>query len=416
MKSPIELQGDANLTLVVDGTFTVTGGKGVASTPITSNTGSFSAEGSGRAAVGKGGYAGIAVPVGTTLTLRGTGIVNAYGGDASKSSASTIGGNFGAAGGGGAGAGIGGNGGNGGLGSANSVSAVLGDGFNGEAGGNAGTVYIYEALRVNAYGGGGAAGGGYFGSSPGGGGGYPGAGIGGGGAGGGGANHGAGGGGFSGGAGESQGTVGTNGYNGTDSSHGNGGSYFQGASVLYTAYITNGTGGLYPKIGGIGMRYGTGYYAANKAGDGGQGGAGGTVYKSNRAAVVAMNGSMITTKQRQWGQSETPIYLQMGWKPSTVQGSNITKIDSATWTGMRNQLSGLTKSVEPFTYGGKAITGVGSGAGATETSNGSYAEYGLCFSVRKKYVLPPRQKVTVGSSTYFFCSVWRVSSSRATPT
>ncbi|MCI8336283.1 MAG: hypothetical protein HFI72_03905 [Peptococcaceae bacterium] len=373
--SPISVQSGGSLTIVTakNSVLNVYGSRGVDSTAITSNTGAFAAEGSGRAAVGTGGYPGIYVPTNATLTLRGDGgQINAYGGDASKSTTSTVGGNFGASGGGGAGAGIGGNGGNGGQGAANSVGATLGDGFNGAAGGNAGTIYILDTIRVTAYGGGAAAGGGYFGSSPGGGGGYPAAGVGGGGAGGGGANHGAGGGGFSGGAGEPQGTVGANGYNGADSGHGNGGSYFQGATVLTSDYVTKGTVGLYPKIGGTGMKYGTGYYAANKAGDGGQGGGGGKVYVGNRASLVAMNGSMITTSRGQWGKSETPIYLQMGYKPTTVQGSNITKINTATWTGMRSQLSGLTKSVEPFTNEGKEITGIGSGAGATESSNGTF--------------------------------------------
>ena len=66
----IELQGDANLTLVVDGTFTVTGGK--------AGDGTYGQ----RAKPGAGGYAGIYVPVGTELTIRGGGSVYAYGGNA----------------------------------------------------------------------------------------------------------------------------------------------------------------------------------------------------------------------------------------------------------------------------------------------------------------------------------------------
>ena len=128
---------------------------------------------------GKGGYAGIHVPEGAVLNLKGTGTITAIGGNSGNGGTTNEESDV-VAGGGGAGAGIGGNGGNGGAGKSNR-------GNSGGSGEKCGEVKIYNSLRVYAYGGAGGSGGadgiksnGAQITGTGGGGGYPAAGIGGG--------------------------------------------------------------------------------------------------------------------------------------------------------------------------------------------------------------------------------------------
>ncbi len=367
MKSPIELQGDANLTLVVDGTFTVTGGKaGDGPDAQASYLG------------GAAGRAGISVPNGTTLVLRGSGTLNAYGGDAGRGGNGGARNGYadnGAPGGGGAGAGIGGNGGSGGNGGyrlkgENYASDAKTNGTQGGTGVSAGNIYLYEAIRVNAFGGAGGAGGWDDVSCPGGGGGYPGAGIGGGGAGGAGGSHGPGGGGFSGGGGDG-GTdkySAVNGNGGIASSHHGGGGYF--------SYFRKGSESFSVpnNIGGIAAVYGpTSSWKNTWACNGGSAGSGGEVKKANTATLDARNGSYLTANQRKWGQSPTPIYLQSGFKLDMIRGKGVSSVSARTGADLTQELKNknVTQSMQPFSYDGKDIYGVGSGAGATETSNGS---------------------------------------------
>lgn len=149
----------------------------------------------GNASGQAGAGAGIRVPSGSTLVLMGKGTVNAYGGNAANGCAGKsgeagkivfpenkdnyyVGGTSGAggAGGGGAGAGIGGNGGNGGNGGTAVSGATMehdsnpsltqhggysgNSGYSGNAGGDCGTVYILDDLKINAYGGAGGTSGG----------------------------------------------------------------------------------------------------------------------------------------------------------------------------------------------------------------------------------------------------------------
>lgn len=101
---------------------------------------------------GKGGYAGIHVPKGTTLNLSGNGTITCYGGDAGNGPRAFGCGGVYTAGGGGAGAGIGGNGGNGGTGSPGKslTYRVCQSGYPGE---DCGNVTINGKLTVYAYGG-----------------------------------------------------------------------------------------------------------------------------------------------------------------------------------------------------------------------------------------------------------------------
>ncbi len=380
VKSPIELQGDANLTLVVDGTFTVTGGKAGDGGDVTRTTASGSTVISpGKA--GTKGYAGIALPVGATLNIQGSGVLTAQGGDAGKGgdSISGIGGsNVGGGGGGGAGAGIGGNGGNGGAGGTDYI-----DGSNGAAGQGMGTMNIWGTVTVNAYGGGGGSGSVNQTHDTGGAGGYPGAGIGGGGAGAGGGEWDDPGAGFTGGRGqgnEDNSYLTKNGEGSGNSSWGVAGGYFRADyTSQYPASYS-----ILQGLGGIGSTY-INYNPAGrrtKAGDGGRGGAGGTVKVSEKATLHAYNGSYETTIPRNYGKTPTPIYMQSGFKLDMIREKGVTSVSARTGAALTQELKNksVPQSVQPFSYDGKDIYGVGSGAGATETSNGSYAEYGFLLS------------------------------------
>ncbi len=352
----IELQGDANLTLVVDGTFTVTGGK---AGDGTRNSDSSLVKG------GHGGYAGISVPYGAVMTVRGSGVLTAQGGDAGKG-ASLIASND-ASGGGGAGAGIGGGGGKGGDAGAKS----------GGTGVSAGDIHIYDSVTVKAYGGGGA-GNIVDGIERGGAGGYPGAGIGGGGAGGGGGGNSAGPGGF---CGSGGGTSGVDGGPGTPFSqpnyHTGGGGYFSGStvsSIKYYKYYNPGTIG-----GGSGWdsnsaTTNTWETAPWKGGNGGAAGSGGAVLVGSAVTLQAANGSYRTKKARNYGIDSTPIYMQSGFKLDMIREKGVTSVSARTGAALTQELKNksVPQSVQPFSYDGKDIYGVGSGAGYTETSNGSY--------------------------------------------
>ncbi len=415
----IELQGDANLTLVVDGTFTVTGGKaGDGGDQRTGGTGAVG---------GVKGYAGIAVPTGTTLTIRGTGAVLARGGDAGRGGDSLPyqgrdNGWPSGAGGGGAGAGIGGNGGTGARTDTGNktLKYTLNTDKDGKTsgtyaffeyywmpesegypGGSAGTINIYDTVAVTAYGGGGGAGGVDSTMDSGGGGGYPAAGIGGGGAGGGGSNDGyAGGGGFSGGHGDSlQGySIGVETVRAHDglsplyaefaTTRGwpHAGGYFRAGDAgrqldqFKGGFIGGGTG--WPLFGGTkdGKKYG--YYFASA--NGGTGGSGGTVKVASTAVqnLTVANGSYTTRQKQTWGQNPTPIYAQSGYSLDTIRNAGITNIAARTKGSLETELKSLSKAIPAA-----KLAGVGSGAGYTETSNGSYAKYGLRPLIRKKILI-----------------------------
>ena len=347
---------------MVDGTFTVTGGKaGDGSNSVSANSPG-----------GKGGYAGIYVPVGTTLTVRGTGSLTARGGHAgdggsgAKVAGVTV--EFGGGGGGGAGAGIGGNGGTGGAGGDGTVKDTD-NGKPGGAGSNAGEVYIYDKVAVTAYGGAGGSGGYYIISAPAGGGGYPAAGIGGGGAGGGGANHGAGGGGFSGGRGDpdSNVTMVVDGLAAPISTTSGGGGYFSSAKSADSRVEIS------PALGGGAAKYVASSFGGDRGGNGGAAGSGNKVRKASTASLAVANGSY-KTATKQWGVTPTPIYAQSGYDLNLLRTANVWVVDAFNKEGVRTKDALETKLGEQ----GKSIIpaglpGVGSGAGYTETSNGSYA-------------------------------------------
>ena len=359
-KSPIELQGDANLTLVVDGTFTVTGGKaGDGKNP----TGSQAAR----------GYAGINVPSGTTLTVMGHGNLTAQGGPAGDGGIQQLGVegqvDIGGGGGGGAGAGIGGNGGIGGT-------PNIG---NGQSGMDAGVINLLDNVKVTANGGAGGAGGGtgtiagVTSTSGGGGGGYPAAGIGGGGAGGGGGGTAAGGGGFSGGSGETDGVKRENGLGGAVGRarnwHSGGGGYFAQGDTGHTTYSYY-KGGF---IGGSGSTDGNSATSISwRGGNGGAGGSGGTVKKSNAGSLVVNNGTYYTGNKKIWGSNPTPIYAQSGYSLDTIRNAGITNIAARTKGSLETELKSLSKAIPTA-----KLAGVGSGAGYTETSNGKIFFFSL---------------------------------------
>jgi len=198
-RSAIDIEAGGTLDLYVSDGATVTVNSGLG-------------ESASGATPGKGGYAGIHVPEGASLNLKGAGIIKAIGGNAGNGALNY--GKVGAtAGGGGAGAGIGGNGGDGakGAGGINQPQKICEDGKKGE---DAGSINIYNEVIVYSYGGAGGSGGngGAHGvSGSGGGGGYPAAGIGGGGAGGAGSTCCAGAGGYTGGSGSGAKEIGQNG-------------------------------------------------------------------------------------------------------------------------------------------------------------------------------------------------------------
>ncbi|MCI8336213.1 MAG: hypothetical protein HFI72_03505 [Peptococcaceae bacterium] len=381
--SPISLLGSGKLNLVVDGTLTVTGGKA-------GNGSDAQASYSG----GAPGYAGISVPNTATLVLGGAGTVVAQGGDAGR------GGNGGsrsgyadngASGGGGAGAGIGGNGAAGGDGGSRptgvgySTNAAT-NGTPGGNGGSAGNIYIYESVKLSAYGGAGGAGGWDYQSSPGGGGGYPAAGIGGGGAGGGGGSHGPGGGGFSGGGGDG-GTERNNAANGSGAiaaTHHGGGGYFN-------YYRKDGETFSTPNnIGGIAAIYAaTSNYKNTWGSSGGTAGSGGKIYKADTATLTVANGSYMTANQQKWGQSPTPIYAQSGFNLNNIRSANVAAVTARTKAALETELSSKVSKTIAVTN----VAGIGSGAGAYEVSNGSFTiqkvpEY--CHAVRILPFVPER--------------------------
>ena len=358
--SPITLSGNAKLTLIVDGTLSVYGGAaGNGSDGIAANSPG-----------GAGGFAGVYVPRGTTLEVRGAGTLKAYGGHGGDGG-SGINVNYGGAGGGGAGAGIGGNGGAGGAGSpgGSASGTAIDNGKPGSAGISAGTIFLYERVTVAAYGGAGGSGGWYANSSPGGAGGYPGAGIGGGGAGAGGGNHGPGGGGFSGGRGEADTVESKNidGAGGPAVLHGGGGGYFSSYNGTYSIERQ-------PALGGGAAKYLSSVFGGDGAGNGGAAGDGGEVKKSSTAVLTAANGSY-KTATKQWGVTPTPIYVQSGYSLDKLR-ENYRVIDAFDKDGIR------TKEVLESKVGayGKIITptglaGVGSGAGFTESATEYVGDY-----------------------------------------
>ncbi|MCI8336380.1 MAG: hypothetical protein HFI72_04410 [Peptococcaceae bacterium] len=357
--SPISLSGSGKLTLIVDGTLVVTGGAG--------EKGSTSVTDAAK------GYAGISVPSGTNLVIKGTGSLTANGGHAGDGGDANIATNGGAGGGGGAGAGIGGDGGVGGRRAAG----------NGGVGVSAGSISIYETVKVFAYGGAGGAGGtsdhsnissGQPGS--GGGGGYPAAGIGGGGAGGGAGDAGSGAGGFSGGMAEitsgaskpvrrasdglahpeapfRQGTWWMNPGNG----------YFQAGAANEVEYRLIGGGGAHCYIPDSPA-------GANTlvSGHGGQSGAGGIVYRANTATLTVVNGSY-KTASKAWGSNPTPIYAQSGYDLALLRTAGVTNVNARTKSALESELGTKGKS---SSIKATALAGVGSGAGYTESSNGSF--------------------------------------------
>ncbi|MCI8336937.1 MAG: hypothetical protein HFI72_07270, partial [Peptococcaceae bacterium] len=381
-KSPIVLQGNAKLTLIVDGTLKVYGGAGK--------------EKGKQYAANSAGFAGINVPVGTTLTVRGSGKLYAYGGDASPGSEAyfwavydnTVGSKReigGGSGGGGAGAGIGGNGGAGGKGGGiielNEISSKCGD--DGGAGVSAGTVHIYDTVNVYVYGGGGASGGrggnGVYGDA-GGGGGYPAAGVGGGGAGGGGGSNGAGGGGFSGGGAEAyfndttggwqqyepggiNGNIPTGGDRNQD--RGSGGAYYSNGTLSTSTTAASDT---FPKRAYIGGGFGAWMVNQYNGGSGGTAGSGGTVYQANTAKLYAYNGSTTTTVAKQWGVNQTPIYWQNGHSLAAGRKTATTKAQME--SGSYYNASRVLSYQNPANSNSRL--GIGSGAGYTEISNGSF--------------------------------------------
>ena len=360
---------------------------------------------------GPGGYAGIHVPETAILNIFGDGTLIAYGGDAGAGNA--VSSNLGSGGGGGAGAGIGGNGGKGGDANTTEINgndyARSDNGENGEAGGNCGTINIYNSVTVYAYGGAGGSGGKASASAGSGGGGYPAAGIGGGGAGAGGGNHCDGAGGFSGGGAQYNVQNGINGlgggmstqtsasgstkYGGPDSSSSGGGGYF-----------THGIGRVntqlgIAKVGGQGsgschwFNNTTKVWWNDHAGDGGVAGNGGKVTVSTTAKVFAYNGDMITTGkdsnrngiigydkdgnstgvviqkvQKQDGTEivPCPIFAQAGIKRAVYRVNYPTALNYA---DLKNVLESSETSILKSGYNGY---GVGSGAGYVENSNGFY--------------------------------------------
>ena len=389
-RSAIDLEEGATLNLYVYGTVEVNSGYGE--------------DASGNVA-GKGGYAGIHVPEGATLNLYGTGTLTAIGGNAGSGGTNNTTNDASAAGGGGAGAGIGGNGGNGGLG----VSS--GQGKSGENAENCGNVNIYNSLIVYAYGGAGGSGG--AGSSKtrtaGGAGGYPAAGIGGGGAGGAGSTCCAGAGGYTGGTGDygdessANGLAGFNGGDGNGQIEGGGGYFLGGEGISdgnninreIVAYGGFANQGAHGSLTGIPPEY------SHMSGNGGQAGAGGNIKVSLNSKIYAFNGNLFTDgTDYQNGINQCPIYSQTGVKIAKYKYTNKSKYDLFTieleetqqiinksgyinkiYTEKENYITNKTLNINTklgitgnsiLTNIDMSYQGVGSGAGYTEVSNGTY--------------------------------------------
>ncbi|MCI8335700.1 MAG: hypothetical protein HFI72_00830, partial [Peptococcaceae bacterium] len=356
--SPINVVSGGKLTLIVDGTLEVIGGAATHGTGITEGGPNNSAKFKGR-----GGFAGISVPNGAELNVYGSGQLIAKGGDAGHGgdqTTDTL--DHGGTGGGGAGAGIGGNGGDGGQ-------IGYTEPEHGSAGGAAGTIKLYGNVLVEAYGGGGGSGRITATTSGGGGGGYPGAGIGGGGAGGGGGTTASGAGGFSGGGGEQTGMGGTNGGPGGNGNFGGGGGYFQQSNA--TTGGTSYNGG----VGSIGGGGSTGRTTSGTlhsiGGNGGAAGGGGTVTLSDMVKnyLKVANGSYQTNIPRNYGKTPTPIYAQSGYDLALVRTAGVTNVNARTKSALESELGTKGKS---SSIKATALAGVGSGAGYTESSNGSF--------------------------------------------
>jgi hypothetical protein len=357
---------------------------------------------------GKGGYAGIHVPEGATLNIKGDGTVYAYGGDAGDGATFEGSSSYSGAGGGGAGAGIGGNGGKGGAG----ANGNSGSGENGES---CGTVNVWNSAKVYAYGGGGGSGGkgtdygqatgtSNKDGTAGAGGGYPGAGIGGGGAGGAGGSCCSGGGGYSGGTGEENKVdQGVNGGNGSYNSHQRS-NFFQSTTIGFgyfsasTVDVTD-NHSINNALAGVGGLGGTGCDSSHIAGNGGTAGSGGIVNASPNAMIYAYNGNRYTDgTSYNNGENQCPIYLQNGivtakyrhgnnsnWIKttlvlttgySTVSKTGYVNTALTTTTLTINDTLHYTATDGTNVYFLKNIDmrnqGIGSGAGYKEVSNGTY--------------------------------------------
>lgn len=308
------------------------------------------------------GYAGIYVPTGTTLNIKGNGTITAYGGPAGKGGTLTKSDYTLGNGGGGAGAGIGGNGGIGGI-------AIDTQSLDGGIGGSCGEVNLYGSVKVYAYGGAGAEGGDSTNEGAGAGGGYPGAGVGGGGAGGGGATLLVGAGGYSGGAAisldETKILGGKDGLAGShieDSSKSeyyySGGGYLAGPDGIDTKKVNRAE----KCLGGfMGMGNDDTMYSSC----GGTGGSGGEIVLSGISELHAYNGNKLTSSDN--GNSEPLIInAQDGF---TLEKYSYRKVENSNmFTLARNSKK---KKVKKTDYG----QGIGAGAGFIEGNNGKFKDY-----------------------------------------
>ena len=370
-RSAIDLEEGATLNLYVYGTVEVNSGYGE--------------DASGNVA-GKGGYAGIHVPEGATLNLYGTGTLTAIGGNAGSGGTLEDGrdNKNAGAGGGGAGAGIGGNGGTGGQ-------YQDGVGSDGNSGESCGDVNIYNSLTIYAYGGAGNK----ATATAGGAGGYPSAGIGGGGAGGAGGTCCAGAGGYTGGSGDMDESKSENGLSGGKGKNNEetllgGGGYFEGAEGLDK-------NGLNRRILTFGGMYNQGYWdnLRDRSGNGGNAGAGGNIKVSSNSKIYAYNGNLYTDgTDYENGLNQCPIYLQAGivtakynynseyGGPESYKLFELILISNQSITeksGYKNNKYDSIETSKKYVTKNSVLTnidmsyqGVGSGAGYTEVSNGTY--------------------------------------------
>lgn len=113
--------------------------------------------------------------------------------------------------------------------------------------------------------------------------------------------------------------------------------------------------------------------------DAASGGEGGTVTISN-ANVYAYNGSYITDGSVDLSNLDNKknyqsiIYAQVGYDIKAIrENEDINKVTSRTAKDLIKEFSGLNKyrTIDYSTYQKYGAMGIGSGAGATETSNGT---------------------------------------------
>lgn len=113
--------------------------------------------------------------------------------------------------------------------------------------------------------------------------------------------------------------------------------------------------------------------------DAASGGEGGTVAIS-KANVYAYNGSYITDGSVDLSNLDNKknyqsiIYAQVGYDIKAIrENEDINKVTSRTAKDLINEFSGLNKyrTIDYSTYQKYGAMGIGSGAGATETSNGT---------------------------------------------